>query len=71
MNSCPKGDSTSADQSNRPSATSTSTCTSSYNGSKSRTYNRGDNARGDIGQQQQSQYPMSPFTCEDDFTHYT
>ena len=71
MNSRLKVDSTSVDQSNRPSATGTSASTSSYDGSKGRTYNRGDNAGGDIRQQQQSQYPMSPFTCEDDFTHYT
>ena len=30
-----------------------------------------DNVGGDVGQQQQSQYPMSPFTCEDDLTRCT
>nr|CAN75768.1 hypothetical protein VITISV_032563 [Vitis vinifera] len=37
----------------------------------SRIDDEGDNAGGDVGQQQQSQYPMSPFTYEDDFTHCT
>ncbi|KAL6318099.1 hypothetical protein AAG906_035244 [Vitis piasezkii] len=35
------------------------------------TKDEGDNAKGDIGECQQSQYPMSQFTCENDFTHYT
>ncbi|RVW98354.1 hypothetical protein CK203_034355 [Vitis vinifera] len=67
LNSHPLVDSTSVGQSGRPNATSTSVF--GYNGSKGGTNNGGDNARGDVKQQQQSQFPMSPFTCEDDFTH--
>ena len=60
-------DSTSVGQSSRPNAIGTSVF--GYNGSKVGTNDGGDNARGDVKQQQQSQFPMSPFTCEDDFTH--
>ena len=69
LNSHPSIDSTSVGQSSRPGAVGTST--SGYDGSRDETDDEGDNAREDVGQQQQSQCPMSPFTCEDDFTHYT
>ncbi|KAL6338646.1 hypothetical protein AAG906_021463 [Vitis piasezkii] len=69
LNSHPSVDSTSVRQSSRPSVASTSA--SSYDGSRGGTDDGGDNAGGDVGQQQQSQYPMSPFTYEDDFTHCT
>ncbi|KAL6328069.1 hypothetical protein AAG906_033341 [Vitis piasezkii] len=44
---------------------------SSYDGSKGGTDDGGDNTREDIGERQQSQYPMSQFTYENDFTHCT
>ncbi|KAL6314370.1 hypothetical protein AAG906_021205 [Vitis piasezkii] len=42
-----------------------------YDGSKGGTNDGSDNARGDIGERQQSQYPMSQFTSENDFKHCT
>ena len=69
LNSHPSFDSTSVWQNSRPSVAGTSA--TSYDGSRGGTNDGGDNTRGDVGQQQQSQYRMSPFTCEDDFTHYT
>ena len=62
-------DSISVSQSSRSSAAST--FASSYDGSKGGTDDGGDNAREDIGERQQSKYPMSQFTYENDFTHYT
>ena len=44
---------------------------SGYDGSRGGTDDGSDNAKGDIGEHQQSQYPMSQFTCENDFTHCT
>ena len=69
LDSHQKVDSMSVGQSSRPSTAST--FASSYDGSRGGTNDGGDNARGDIGERQQSQYPMSQFTCENDFTHYT
>ena len=72
LNSQPSINCTSIGQSSRHRVTSTST--SSYDGSRDRTIDGGDNAGNDgrdVEQQQQSQYPMSALTCEDDFTHYT
>ncbi|RVX01126.1 hypothetical protein CK203_022736 [Vitis vinifera] len=62
-------DSTSASHSSRPSATGTST--SGYDGSRGETDDGGDNGGGDIDERRHSQYPISQFTCENDFTHYT
>ncbi|RVW28549.1 hypothetical protein CK203_100576 [Vitis vinifera] len=62
-------DSISAGQNSRPSAIGT--FASSYDGSRDGTNDESDNARGDIGERQYSQYPMSQFTRESDFTHYT
>ncbi|KAL6331904.1 hypothetical protein AAG906_020252 [Vitis piasezkii] len=62
-------DSTSAGHSSRPSATGTSA--SGYDGSRGGTDDGGDNAGGDIHEHQHSQYPISQFTSENDFTHYT
>ncbi|RVW83734.1 hypothetical protein CK203_045962 [Vitis vinifera] len=62
-------DSTNAGQSSRPSVAGT--FASSYDGSKGGTDDGCDNAGGDIRERQQSQYPMSQFTCENDFTHCT
>ena len=59
----------SAGQSSRPSATSTSA--SGYDGSRGGTDDGGDNAGWDIEEHQQSQYPMSQFTYENDFMHCT
>ena len=69
LNSQPLVDSTSARKSSRPSAASTSA--SNYDGSRGGTNDGSDHAGGDIGERQQSQYPMSQFTCENDFTHCT
>ena len=62
-------DSISVSQSSRSSVAST--FASSYDGSKGGTDDGNDNAGGDIRERQQSQYPMSQFTCENDFTHCT
>ncbi|RVX16879.1 hypothetical protein CK203_003292 [Vitis vinifera] len=62
-------DSTSAGHSSRPSAAGTSA--SGYDGSRGGTDDGGDNGRGDIDERQHSQYPISQFTCENDFTHCT
>eukprot|EP00261_Vitis_vinifera_P039878 XP_019081121.1 PREDICTED: uncharacterized protein LOC109124050 [Vitis vinifera] len=62
-------DSTSAGHSSRPSAAGTSA--SGYDGSRGGTDDGGDNAGGDINERQHSQYPVSQFTCENTFTHYT
>ncbi|KAL6333911.1 hypothetical protein AAG906_039323 [Vitis piasezkii] len=62
-------DFTSAGQSSR--LNSTGTFASGCHGSRGGTDDRGDNMGGDIGEHQQSQYPMSQFTYENDFTHYT
>ncbi|RVX11055.1 hypothetical protein CK203_013319 [Vitis vinifera] len=62
-------DSTSVGHSSRPSATDTST--SGYDGSRDGTNDEGDNAGEDIYERQHSQYLISQFTCENDFTHYT
>ena len=72
LNSQPSINCTSIGQSSRHRVTSTSA--SSYDGSRDKTINGGDNAGNDgrdVEQQQQSQYPMSALTCEDDFMHYT
>ena len=72
LNSQPSINWTSIGQSSRHRVTSTSA--SSYDGSRDKTINGGDNAGNDgrdVEQQQQSQYPMSALTCEDDFMHYT
>ncbi|RVW52179.1 hypothetical protein CK203_077811 [Vitis vinifera] len=62
-------DSTSAGHSSRPSAAGTSA--SGYDGSRGGTDDGGDNGGGDIDERQHSQYPISQFTCENDFTHCT
>ncbi|RVW62088.1 hypothetical protein CK203_058940 [Vitis vinifera] len=62
-------DSTSASHSSRPSAAGTST--SGYDGSRGGTDDGGDNGGGDIDERRHSQYPISQFTCENDFTHCT
>ena len=62
-------DSTSIGQSSRPSVAGTSA--SGYDSSRGETDDGSDHAEGDIGESQQSQYPMSQFTCENDFTHCT
>ena len=64
----PSLDSASMEQSSRPSGAGTS---SGYDGSRGDGTNDGDDDGGDIGQQHGSQHPLSPFTCEDDFTHCT
>ena len=69
LNSHQKVDSTSIGQSSRPSAAGTSA--SGYDGSRGGTDDGSDHTGGDIGERQQSQYPMSQFTCENDFTHCT
>ena len=51
-----------------------STSTTGYDGLRGEGTNDGSdtvNDGGDIADPQQSQYPLSPFTCEDDFTHAT
>ncbi|KAL6314882.1 hypothetical protein AAG906_029099 [Vitis piasezkii] len=62
LNSHQEVHSISVGQSSRPSAASTSA--SGYDGSKGGTDDGSDNARGDIGERQQSQYPMSQFTSK-------
>ncbi|RVW22552.1 hypothetical protein CK203_105655 [Vitis vinifera] len=62
-------DSTSAGHSSRPSAASTSA--SGYDGSRGGTDDGGDNRGEDIDERRHSQYPISQFTCENDFTHCT
>ncbi|KAL6330663.1 hypothetical protein AAG906_003274 [Vitis piasezkii] len=69
LNSHQEVESTSVGHSSRPSAAGTST--SGYDGSRRGTNDGGDNAKGDIWERQQSQYPISQFTCENDFTHCT
>ena len=62
----------SAEHSNRPSFVGTST--TGYDGSRGEGTNDGSdtgNDGGDIADRQISQYPLSPFTGEDDFTHAT
>ena len=62
----------SVEHSSRPSFSSTST--TSYDVSRGEGTNDGSNTGndgGDIADPQQSQYPLSPFTGEDDFTHAT
>ncbi|RVW22644.1 hypothetical protein CK203_100626 [Vitis vinifera] len=48
-----------------------STSASGYDSSRGGTDDGGDNAGGDIDERQHSQYPISQFTCENDFTHCT
>ena len=67
MNSHQEVDSTSIGQSNRPGAIGIST--SGYDSSRGGTNDGSDHTGGDIGERQQSQYPMSQFTYENDFTH--
>ncbi|RVW64943.1 hypothetical protein CK203_041844 [Vitis vinifera] len=62
-------DSTSAGHSSRPSAACTSA--SGYDGSRGGTDDGRDNGEGDIDERRHSQYPISQFTCENDFTHCT
>ena len=69
MNSHQEVDSTSVGHSSRPSAVGTSA--SGYDGSRGGSDDGGDNARWDIWERQQSQYPISQFTCENDFTYWT
>ncbi|RVW92896.1 hypothetical protein CK203_040495 [Vitis vinifera] len=69
LNSHQEIDSTSAGHSSRPSAVGTSA--SGYNGSRGGTNDGGDNAGGDIYEHQHSQYLISQFTYENDFTHCT
>ncbi|RVW94930.1 hypothetical protein CK203_034508 [Vitis vinifera] len=69
LNSHQEVDSTSIGQSSRPSAADTSA--SGYNGSRGGTNDGSDHAGGDIREHQQSQYPMSQFTYENDFTYCT
>ena len=62
----------SVEHSSRPSFAGTST--TGYDGSRGEGTNDGSdtgNDGGDIADSQQSQYPLSPFTGEDDFTHAT
>ena len=62
----------SAEHSSRPSFAGTST--TGYDGSRGEGTNDGSdtgNDGGDIANRQISQYPLSPFTGEDDFTHAT
>ena len=62
----------SVELSSRPSFVGTST--TGYDGSRGEGTNDGSdtgNDGGDIADPQQSQYPLSPFTGEDDFTHAT
>ena len=69
LNSYQEVDSTSAGQISKPSTTGTFAY--GYDGSRGGTDDGGDNVRGDIGEHKQSQYLMSQFTCENDFTHCT
>ena len=62
----------SAEHSSKPSFIGTST--TGYDGSRGEGTNDGsdtENDGGDIENRQISQYPLSPFTSEDDFTHAT
>ena len=62
----------SAEHSSRPSFAGTST--TGYDGSRGEGINDGSDTRNDgrdIADRQISQYPLSPFTGEDDFTHAT
>ena len=62
----------SVEHSSRPSFAGTSTI--GYDGSRGEGTNDGSDTRndgGDIADPQQSQYPLSPFIGEDDFTHAT
>ena len=62
----------SVEHSSRPSFAGT--LTTGYDGSRGEGTNDGSdtgNDGGDIADPQQSQYPLSPFTGEDDFTHAT
>ena len=62
----------SAEHGSRPSFVGTST--TGYDGSRGEGTNDGSDTRndgGDIADRQISQYPLSPFTGEDDFTHAT
>ena len=68
LNSHQEVDSISIGQSSRPSVAGT--FASGYDGSRSETDDGSDNAWEDIGECQQSQYPMSQFTCENDFTYW-
>ena len=71
MTSQPSFDS-SVEHSSRPSIVGTST--TGYDGSRGEGTNDGSdtgNDGGDIADPQQSQYPLSPFIGEDDFTHAT
>ncbi|RVW24945.1 hypothetical protein CK203_079450 [Vitis vinifera] len=69
LNSYQEVDSTSAGQSSKPNTTGTFAY--GYDGSRGGTDDGGDNVGGDIGEHKQSQYLMSQFTCENDFTHCT
>ena len=69
LNSHQDVDSTSVGHSSRPNTACTST--SGYDGSKCGTNDGGDNAGEDIQERLQSQYPISQFTYENNFTHYT
>ena len=69
LNSHKEVDFTSIGQSSRPNVASTSAF--GYNGSRGGTNDGSNLAGGDIGEHQQSQYPISQFTCENDFTHCT
>ena len=62
----------SVEHSSRPSIAGTST--TGYDGSRGEGNNNGSdtgNDGGDIADPQQSQFPLNPFTGEDDFTHAT
>ena len=69
LNSHQEIDSTSAGHSSRPSVVGASA--SGYDGSRCGTDDGGDNGEGDIDERRHSQYPISQFTCENDFTHCT
>ena len=69
LNSHQDVDTTSVGQSSKPSAASNSA--SGYDGSRDGTNDEGYNAGEDIYERQHSQYLISQFTCENDFTHYT
>ncbi|RVW18754.1 hypothetical protein CK203_098147 [Vitis vinifera] len=69
LNSHQEIDSTSTGHSSRLSAASTSA--SGYDGLRGGTDDGGDNGGGDIDECRHSQYPISQFTCENDFTHCT
>ena len=61
----------SVEHSSRPSTVGT--FASDYDGSRREGTNNGSdlgNDGGDIRQQQQSGQPLTPFTCENDFTYY-